>query len=120
MHNFKNKNEIVRDLIDRITEAQPLYDLLEKSGISKITEVNPIKKYQRKGDREGIILIVIVKGDNYPEAIRVLIDLKMANLLLIRSSMPPSGLEMTVIEGSYYMHLARTPTIFKILQQTSL
>ncbi|HAX99626.1 MAG TPA: hypothetical protein DCY12_12260 [Candidatus Atribacteria bacterium] len=75
MHNFKNKNENVKDLIDLITEAQPLHDMLEKSGISKITEVNRIKKYQRKGDREGILLKV--KKDNDPEAIRVLIDLKI-------------------------------------------
>ena len=75
MHNFKNKNENVKDLIDLITEAQPLHDMLEKSGISKITEVNRIKKYQRKGDREGILLKV--KKDNDPEAIKVLIDLKI-------------------------------------------
>lgn len=75
MHNFKNQKPNRSDFIDLISEEQTLNDLLKKSGISKVTEVNRIKRYQRKGDREGIL--IEVKGDNEPDALKVLIDVKI-------------------------------------------
>ncbi len=75
MHNFKNQNENVNHIIDFISEEQSLNDLLKKSGITKVTEVNRLEKYHRKGNRKGIILEV--KENNDTEPIRVLIDVKI-------------------------------------------
>ena len=75
MHNFKNQKPNHSDLIDFISKEQILNDLLKKSGIPKVTKTNRIKRYQRKGDREGIL--IEVKGDNEPDALKVLIDMKI-------------------------------------------
>ena len=75
MHNVKNQKPNLSDFIELISEEQALNDLLEKSRISKVTEVNRIENYQRKDDCEGII--IEVKENNDPKATRVLIDLKI-------------------------------------------